>query len=51
VWLLYTFVVAYHWIKYNHAPLVTLLVLALHVFVSCALISYGFLINDMLPTL
>lgn len=39
-WAIYTLVAIYHWLKYSHASWVTFPAIALHLFVSFALISY-----------
>ncbi len=41
LWLLYTAVVTYHWLRYSHGSLVALPVLATHVVISLILIGYA----------
>ena len=41
-WALYTIVAIYHWVKYSHASLVAFPAIALHLFISIALIVYAF---------
>jgi hypothetical protein len=41
VWALYTLVALYHWLKYSHASWVAFPALAVHFFVSFALMSYA----------
>ncbi len=40
-WALYTLVAIYHWLKYSHASLAAFPAIALHLFVSLALMSYA----------
>ncbi|KKW39202.1 MAG: hypothetical protein UY89_C0029G0005 [Parcubacteria group bacterium GW2011_GWA1_54_9] len=40
-WALYTLVAIYHWLKYSHASWVAFPAIALHLFVSFALIAYS----------
>jgi hypothetical protein len=40
-WALYTLVAVYHWLKYSHGSLVAFPAIAVHLFVSVALISYA----------
>lgn len=40
-WALYTLVAVYHWLKYSHGSLVAFPAIAVHFFVSVALISYA----------
>jgi hypothetical protein len=37
VWLIYTFIVMYHWIRYGHRSWIVMPVLATHVIISAAL--------------
>ncbi|MFA5998294.1 MAG: hypothetical protein WC814_02825 [Candidatus Paceibacterota bacterium] len=53
-WAVYTLVAIYHWLKYSHASLVALPAIALHLFVSLALMSYvlsgqGYFLSAYLP--
>ena len=40
-WAIYTFVAIYHWLKYSHASWISFPAIALHLFVSFALMSYA----------
>ena len=40
-WTLYTLVAVYHWLKYSHASWVAFPAIALHLFVSFALMAYA----------
>lgn len=40
-WLIYSFVAIYHWLKYSHASWVAVPAIAIHIFVSFALMSYA----------
>ena len=40
-WALYTLVAIYHWLKYSHASWVAFPAIAVHLFVSLAIISYA----------
>lgn len=40
-WALYTLIAIYHWLKYSHASWVAFPAIALHLFVSIALMSYA----------
>ncbi len=40
-WALYTLVAIYHWLKYSHASWIAFPAIALHLFVSFALIAYA----------
>jgi len=40
-WSLYTVVAVYHWLKYSHASWVALPAIAVHLFVSVALMAYA----------
>lgn len=40
-WAIYTLVAIYHWLKYSHASWVAFPSIALHLFVSFALITYA----------
>lgn len=40
-WALYTLVAVYHWLKYSHASWVAFPAIALHLFISFALMAYA----------
>ena len=40
-WAIYTLVAIYHWLKYSHASWVAFPAIALHLFVSCALMVFA----------
>jgi len=40
-WAIYTIVAIYHWLKYSHASWVAFPAMAVHLFVSFALMSYA----------
>jgi hypothetical protein len=40
-WAIYSLVALYHWLKYSHASWLAFPAIAVHVFVSLALMSYG----------
>lgn len=40
-WALYTLVAIYHWLKYSHASSIAFPAIAVHLFISFALISYA----------
>lgn len=40
-WAIYTIVATYHWLKYSHGSLIAFPAIAVHLFVSLALISYA----------
>ncbi len=40
-WAVYTLVAIYHWLKYSHASLIAFPAIALHLFVSFALMAYA----------
>lgn len=40
-WALYTLVAVYHWLKYSHASWVAFPAIALHFFISFALMTYA----------
>lgn len=40
-WAIYTFVAVYHWLKYSHASWLAFPAIAIHIFVSLVLMSYG----------
>lgn len=40
-WAVYTLVAIYHWLKYSHASWLAFPAIAVHLFVSFVLISYG----------
>ena len=39
-WAIYTIVAVYHWLKYSHASWVAFPAIAVHLFISLALITY-----------
>jgi hypothetical protein len=41
VWVIYTGVVVYHWIRYSHHSWLTIPALALHVFISTGLFLFA----------
>ncbi len=40
-WAIYTLIAIYHWLKYSHASWVAFPAIAIHLFVSFALITYA----------
>lgn len=40
-WAVYTLVAIYHWLKYSHASWIAFPAIAIHLFVSFALMSYA----------
>ena len=40
-WALYTIIAIYHWLKYSHASFVAFPAIALHLFISFALMTYA----------
>ncbi|MFZ3043684.1 MAG: hypothetical protein WA058_01070 [Minisyncoccia bacterium] len=53
-WAIYTLVAVYHWLKYSHASLVAFPAMAVHLYLSLALMSYAlsgnaFLLTPYLP--
>lgn len=40
-WAMYTLIAIYHWIKYSHASWVALPAIAIHLFISLAIMSYA----------
>ncbi len=40
-WALYTLVAIYHWLKYSHASWIAFPAIAVHLFVSLALMAYA----------
>ena len=40
-WAFYTLVAIYHWLKYSHASWVTFPAIAVHLFISLAIMSYA----------
>ena len=40
-WAIYTLVAVYHWLKYSHASWVAFPAIAIHLFISIALMSYA----------
>jgi hypothetical protein len=49
VWLAYTLVMAYHWVRYSHAAVIGYPALFVHLVVSVACMSYA-LSGSPLPT-
>jgi hypothetical protein len=49
-WIIYTLVAVYHWLKYSHSSWVAFPAIAIHLFVSLALISYALFGNVSLLT-
>ncbi len=47
-WALYTCVATYHWLRYSHASLLAFPAIAVHLFVSFALITFA--LSGTLPT-
>lgn len=41
LWAIYTLVAIYHWLKYSHASWVAFPSIAVHLFISFALITYA----------
>ena len=41
IWLCYTIVAVYHWLKYSHASLVAIPAIALHLVMSFILITFA----------
>lgn len=41
LWVLYTIVAVYHWLKYSHASSIAFPAIAAHLFISFALMSYA----------
>jgi hypothetical protein len=41
VWLLYTLIAAYHWLRYSHGSLLAIPALAVHLFVSLSLALFS----------
>ena len=39
-WVIYTTIAVYHWLRYSHASWVAFPAIALHIFISLALMSY-----------
>ncbi len=50
VWTLYTLVAVYHWLRYSHASWIAFPGLALHLYLSLALMSYALSGNAFLLT-
>ena len=53
-WALYTLVAIYHWFKYSHASSIAFPAIAVHLFISFALMSYAlsghvFILTPYLP--
>jgi len=53
-WALYTAIAIYHWLKYSHASWVAFPAMAVHLYISFALMSYAlsgnaFLLTPYLP--
>ncbi|MDD2657130.1 MAG: hypothetical protein PHD04_00495 [Candidatus Pacebacteria bacterium] len=40
-WAIYTLIAIYHWLKYSHASWVAVPAIAVHLFISFALMSYA----------
>ena len=40
LWAVYTLVAIYHWLRFSHASLIAFPAIALHIFVSFALMTY-----------
>jgi hypothetical protein len=40
-WAIYSLVAVYHWLKYSHASWLAFPAIAVHIFVSLVLMSYG----------
>jgi len=40
-WAVYTIIAVYHWLKYSHASWVAFPAIAVHLFISFALIAYA----------
>jgi hypothetical protein len=49
VWLIYTLVATYHWLKYSHASLLAFPAIFVHLAVSVALMSYA-LTGNFIPS-
>lgn len=49
-WAIYTLVAIYHWLKYSHSSWVAFPAIAVHLFVSLALMSYALFGNISLLT-
>lgn len=49
VWLIYTLIATYHWLKYSHASLLAFPAIFVHLAVSVALMSYA-LTGSIVPT-
>ena len=41
IWILYTLIAIYHWVKYSHAAKIAIPSIALHLFVSFLLVSFA----------
>jgi len=41
IWIIFTIISAYHWIRYNYRSVITLPMIALHIFISFSLIMYA----------
>lgn len=50
IWLIYTLVVTYHWLKYSHGSMASLPALFVHLVISAVIMSYA-LSGSLLPTL
>lgn len=53
-WALYTLVAIYHWLKYSHASWIAFPAMAMHLYISFALMSYAlsgnaFFLTSYLP--
>ncbi|MDO8624125.1 MAG: hypothetical protein Q7R54_02105 [bacterium] len=49
LWLIYTLVVIYHWLRYSHASVIAFPALFVHLAVSVGLMSYA-LTGNVIPT-
>ncbi|OGG72317.1 hypothetical protein A3E65_00545 [Candidatus Kaiserbacteria bacterium RIFCSPHIGHO2_12_FULL_56_13] len=49
VWLIYTLVISYHWLRYSHSSLITFPAIFVHLVVSVAIMSYA-LTGSPVPT-
>lgn len=47
-WAVYTVVAIYHWLRYSHTNFLALPAIAVHLYISFALISYALSGNPML---
>lgn len=49
VWLIYTLIATYHWVKYSHGSMAALPALFVHLVVSVGIMSYA-ISGSLLPT-